>query len=132
MKKMHRRLLTATLILLTSLGAQAQNWQVPQPSPGLMPNPAAGKARFDKHCAACHGLDLKGVGQGEKQGPPLLHKIYEPAHHGDAAFQLAVKNGVRAHHWQFGDMAALPEATPDDVAHITAYVRAEQRKAGIR
>ena len=25
-----------------------------------------------------------------------------------------------------------PGVTPDDVAHITAYVRAEQRKVGIR
>lgn len=92
-----------------------------------MPNPAVGKALFAKHCAACHGGDLK----GSDKGPPLLHRIYEPSHHADAAFQLAAKNGVRAHHWQFGDMAPLPQVTPDHVAHITAYVRIEQRKVGI-
>lgn len=110
----------------------AQTYSVPQPSPGLMPNAATGKKLFDRHCAACHGTDLKGVDKGDKKGPPLLHKIYEPSHHGDAAFQLAARNGVRAHHWPFGDMAPVPQVTPDDVAHITAYVRAEQRKVGIQ
>jgi hypothetical protein len=62
----------------------------------------------------------------------LRHKIYESSHHSDAAFQLAAKNGVVAHHWKFGDMPPVPGVTPDDVAHITAYVRAEQRKVGIR
>ncbi|HEX5802939.1 MAG TPA: cytochrome c [Azospira sp.] len=128
--KLKRYLLAAALLF--SLGAAAQGYQIPKPSAGLMPNPATGKTLFEKHCAACHGIDLKGSDRGEKKGPPLLHKIYEPSHHGDAAFQLAAKNGVVAHHWQFGDMAPVPQVTPDDVAHITAYVRAEQRKAGIR
>ncbi len=132
MQMPHTSRVIAALLTLFSLSTQAQNWQVPQPSPGLMPNAATGKKLFDKHCAACHGIDLKGVDKGDKKGPPLLHKIYEPSHHGDAAFQLAAKNGVRTHHWPFGDMAPVPQITPDDVAHITAYVRAEQRKVGIR
>lgn len=119
--------LAAGLAALFSLGAQAQTWQVPKPSPGLMPNPAQGKILLEKHCAACHGADLR----GSNQGPPLLHKIYEPSHHGDAAFQMAARSGVRAHHWKFGDMAPVPKVGPDEVAHITAYVRGEQRKAGI-
>ncbi|MFZ2854051.1 MAG: cytochrome c [Rhodocyclaceae bacterium] len=124
--------LAAGLLLAISVSVAAQGWQVPQPSAGLMPNPATGRALYEKSCAACHGADLKGSENGEKKGPPLLHRIYEPSHHGDAAFQLAVKNGVRAHHWSFGDMAPLPQVSADDVAHITAYVRAEQRKVGIR
>ena len=111
-----------------SLPVAAQGMPVPQPSPGLMPNPAAGKTLFEKNCASCHGANL----QGSDQGPPMLSKIYEPSHHGDAAFQLAVKNGSRAHHWKFGDMAPVPGLSPDDVAQITAYVRLEQRKAGIQ
>ena len=121
----------ALLSLMASLSF-AQGWQVPQPSPGLMPNPAQGKTLFLQNCASCHGADMKGVDKGDKKGPPLLHKIYEPSHHGNAAFQLAAKNGVRAHHWPYGDMAPVPKVTPDDVAHITAYVRAEQRKVGIQ
>ena len=111
-----------------SLPVAAQGVQVPKPSPGLMPNPAAGKVLFEKHCASCHGARL----QGSDQGPSMLSTIYEPSHHGEAAFQLAVKSGSRAHHWQFGDMAPVPGLTPDDVAQITAYVRLEQRKAGIQ
>lgn len=116
------------MLLGASIGAQAQSMQIPKPQPGLMPNAAQGKILFGKNCAACHGADLKGT----DKGPPLLHKIYEPSHHGDAAFQLAVKNGTRAHHWGFGDMPPVPGVTPDEVAHITAWVRAEQRKVGIR
>ena len=127
MNKIRRRQFAVGLIALFSLSVQAQSWQVPKPSPGLMPNSAAGKTLFAKHCAACHGTELK----GSDKGPPLLHRIYEPSHHADAAFQLAAKNGVRAHHWKFGDMAPVPQVTSDDVAHITAYVRSEQRKVGI-
>lgn len=115
-------------LLLASQAVAAQGIVVPQPSRGLMPNAAAGKRLYEKFCAACHGAGLDGT----DKGPPLLHRIYEPSHHGDAAFQLAARNGVRAHHWRFGDMAPVPQATSDDVAHITAYVRFEQRKVGIR
>ncbi|MEF8731540.1 MULTISPECIES: c-type cytochrome [Candidatus Accumulibacter] len=127
----HLRLCLLALVIVAaaiSLPVAAQSIQVPQPSPGLMPNPAAGKALFEKSCASCHGANL----QGSDKGPPMLSKIYEPSHHGDASFQLAVKNGSRAHHWKFGDMAPVPGLTPDDVAQITAYVRLEQRKAGIQ
>ena len=120
--------LVAGLFSLMSLSVHAQGWQIPKPSPGLMPNPSLGKSLFAKHCAACHGADLK----GSDKAPPFLHRIYESSHHADASFQLAAKNGVTAHHWQFGNMAPIPQVTPDDVAHITAYVRVEQRKIGIQ
>lgn len=106
----------------------AQPMQIPTPSKGLMPNAATGKKHYEASCGKCHGADLR----GSNEGPPLVHRIYEPSHHGDASFQIAVKYGTRQHHWQFGDMAAVPGLTPDDVAHITAFVRAEQRKVGIR
>jgi len=93
-----------------------------------MPNAARGKALYDEKCASCHGADLKGT----DQGPPFLHRIYEPSHHGDASFQLAVRNGVRAHHWKFGDMKPVPGLSADDVAHIVAYLRSQQRRVGIR
>lgn len=118
----------STMLGALSLTARAEGARFPLPSPGLMPNPVAGKVLYEQNCASCHGVDLK----GSDQGPPFLHRVYEPSHHADLAFQLAVKNGVRAHHWRFGDMKPVPGLTPDDVAHIIAYVRAEQRKAGIR
>ncbi|SNS06870.1 c-type cytochrome [Antarctobacter heliothermus] len=87
-----------------------------------------GKNAFDAVCAACHGQDAAGkVGFG----PPLVHKIYEPSHHGDISFVLAVQNGVRAHHWRFGDMPAQDGLTQADVAGIVNYVRELQRTNGI-
>ena len=87
-----------------------------------------GQNAFNGVCAECHGEN--GVGRNGK-GPPLIHKIYEPSHHGDAAFQLAVQNGVRAHHWQFGNMPPQSGLTPSDVANIVAFVREVQRANGI-
>ena len=127
----HKILLALAICLFPAVG-YSQGYTIPQPSPGLMPDPAQGKKHYERHCAACHGAQLNGVDQGDRRGPPLVHKIYEPSHHGDAAFQLAARHGVRAHHWPYGDMLPVPGVTPDDVAHITAYVRSEQRKAGIR
>ncbi|MGP6090033.1 c-type cytochrome [Antarctobacter jejuensis] len=87
-----------------------------------------GKRAFDAVCAACHGTDATGK---TGFGPPLVHKIYEPSHHGDMAFFLAVQNGVRAHHWKFGDMPAQDGLTKADVAGIITYVRELQRANGI-
>jgi mono/diheme cytochrome c family protein len=86
-----------------------------------------GRALFDAHCVACHGA----MGLGTEQGPPLVHRVYRPLHHGDEAFQIAVARGVRAHHWRFGDMPAVPGLTRDDVAAVIGYIRWLQRTAGI-
>lgn len=87
-----------------------------------------GDAKFHANCATCHGEH----GTGTDKGPPLVHKIYEPNHHGDLAFQLAAANGVRAHHWNFGNMPKIEGVTPEDVRQITQYIRWLQRQAGIR
>ena len=87
-----------------------------------------GKQIFDAVCAACHGTN--GAGK-DGFGPPLVHIIYEPNHHGDMSFFMAVQNGVRAHHWQFGNMPPQEGLTKGDVAGIIAYVRELQRANGI-
>lgn len=86
-----------------------------------------GEDLFNSYCAACHGVRAVGT----EQGPPLAHPIYEPGHHGDAAFFMAVQFGVKQHHWEFGDMPKQPQVTEDEVRQIVAYVRAVQREAGI-
>jgi len=97
--------------------------------PTLSGNEALGETAFTAKCAECHGA----AGSGRNgMGPPLIHKIYEPGHHGDRAFLLAVQNGVRAHHWPFGDMPPVKGLTVADVGNIVAYVRALQRANGIR
>jgi mono/diheme cytochrome c family protein len=96
--------------------------------PDISGNAALGRTIFENTCAACHGA--QGVGNVEA-GPPLIHKIYEPSHHGDESFQRAVANGVRAHHWRFGDMPAVDGFTRGDVAMVIAYIREIQRANGI-
>lgn len=88
-----------------------------------------GKSIYDAKCASCHGLN--GAGQ-DKVAPPLIHRIYEPSHHGDEAFQMAAKAGVRAHHWRFGNMPPVKGLTRGDVAMIVAYIREVQRANGIQ
>jgi cytochrome c len=84
---------------------------------------AAGASSFNAQCRECHGEHAKGT----DRGPSLLADIYRPDHHGDAAFLLAVRNGVRAHHWRFGDMPPQPSVAERDVLEIIAYVRWLQR-----
>lgn len=87
-----------------------------------------GRAQFSEKCAACHGTNGEG-----KNGfaPPLVHKIYEPGHHGDGAFYRAAKYGVRAHHWPFGNMPPIEGVTQNEIAQIISYIRELQRANGI-
>jgi mono/diheme cytochrome c family protein len=87
-----------------------------------------GNRAYDAFCAACHGANAQGQ---DGVAPPLVHSIYEPNHHGDMAFVLAAQNGVRAHHWRFGDMPPVEGVTKADVLSVVAYVRALQRENGI-
>ena len=93
----------------------------------LSPLAERGRIAFNQNCAICHGRDAKG-GEG---GPPLIHKIYETSHHADGAFRLAMSQGVRQHHWKFGDMPAQPHVAKEDVENIIVYIREAQRAAGI-
>jgi len=40
--------------------------------------------------------------------------------------------GVKAHHWQFGNMPKIEAVTPGDVDQIVKYVRWLQRRAGMQ
>jgi mono/diheme cytochrome c family protein len=87
----------------------------------------SGAKAFAANCAACHGENAA----GSEQGPPLIHKIYEPSHHPDGAFYNAARRGVRAHHWGFGNMAPVKDIDDRQLVEIVAYVRALQRANGI-
>lgn len=102
---------TATQIAVPDFSMQAQ----------------AGERAFGQNCQACHGKN----GGGSEQGPPLIHNIYNPGHHSDQSFFLAVQNGVRAHHWPFGNMPPLGHVKPRMVADIIAYIREIQQENGI-
>ena len=86
-----------------------------------------GEVIYNKQCSVCHGK--KGV--GTDTGPPLVHKIYRPNHHADFSFHLAVKIGVKAHHWKFGNMPAMKWVGKKDTDMIIKYIRGLQKEAGI-
>ena len=96
---------------LAACESNATNQDAAKPAGGATPAEVqVGEAKFTANCAACHGV--RGV--GTKQGPPLVHKIYEPTHH-----------------WEFGNMPKIEGVTSGDVEHIIRYVRWLQREAGI-
>ncbi len=88
-----------------------------------------GQKIYEANCLTCHGRNAAGQ---DGVAPPLVHIIYEPGHHGDNSFQRAVAQGVRAHHWRFGDMPPVEGLTRRDVAAVISYVRELQRANGIR
>lgn len=47
--------------------------------PSLTAEQQEGEALFNSNCASCHGRDA--AGQADV-APPLVHKIYDPSHHG--------------------------------------------------
>src|SRR3546814_1675626 len=75
--------------------------QVVVPS-SLSPMAEQGKTAFDANCASCHGPNGSGR---DGLAPPLIHKIYEPSHHSDMAFALAIRQGVRAPLCRFRTMS---------------------------
>ena len=133
-------LIVAGLLALTLAGCSAgepvsRDYGAPASSgdapavivPDLSANAQAGEQVFSANCALCHGPNASGT----SLGPPLVHKIYEPGHHQDFSFQSAVRNGVPAHHWQFGNMPPVPAVSDQDVPNIICYIRELQRANGI-
>jgi len=88
---------------------------------------ALGHQKYQQMCSSCHGK----WGDGSKQGPPLMHPFYKPSHHSDAAFYRAALRGVRAHHWEFGDMPPVSGVKREDMDAIIPYIRWLQRDKGI-
>ncbi|WP_246657638.1 cytochrome c [Cohaesibacter sp. CAU 1516] len=95
--------------------------------PELSPIATKGQELFNDNCAACHGDN----GHGTDMGPPLIHSIYKASHHADMSFTLAVANGVRQHHWPYGNMPAQPHISQSDLKKIISFVREVQQANGI-
>lgn len=114
---------SAVLSACSNPGTPAST-EVPPPAPAEF---ADGEKLFNSNCMGCHGPGAKGT----DRGPTFISKIYEPSHHGDPAFQLAVKRGVRQHHWSFGNMPEISGVSEAEVDHIIGYIRWLQRENGI-
>lgn len=134
----HRRYLPVYAVVLVVLVAAGIAWfvtNVRYPDgahlivkvPVLSRPQTSGSTLFAANCARCHGINAA----GSDNGPPLIHKFYEPGHHGSKAFFAAVRNGVRAHHWRYGDMPPVNGLNDQKVGYIVTYIRALQRANGI-
>ena len=97
------------------------------PVQSLSETARAGENLFNSNCLQCHGANATGT----IQGPPLVHKFYEPGHHSDASIRSAVLNGVPQHHWSFGNMPPVAGVSVDEVEKIICYLRETQRANGI-
>jgi len=96
--------------------------------PALSAAALSGKQAFDANCAQCHGQNASGT----DKGPPLVHDIYNPGHHSDQAFFFAAKQGVRQHHWPYGNMPPQRQVSEERIAAIVQYVRELQIANGIK
>lgn len=114
--------LITNLIVATSFAEEGKPITINDPELMAVTEPV-----YDNKCAICHGPK----GSGSAMGPPLVHKIYEPNHHADMSFKMAIKNGVRAHHWDFGDMPPVGDMTEEQVNMVIYYIRSLQFEAGI-
>ena len=85
---------------------------------------AKGQQLFEQNCSACHGQNLT----GSDKGPPLLHPFYKPSHHNDASFYKAGLKGVKAHHWNFGDMPPVNGMSRKKMDRIVPYIRFYQQQ----
>lgn len=119
--------LTAALLSLAT-GLRAQNAVIDNPAePTMTPELNVGKMNYEAYCASCHGKTAAGT----DKGPTFISKIYHPGHHGDGAFYLAAKRGVRAHHWPFGNMPPVDGVNDTQIQSILQYVRAVQQANGV-
>jgi len=114
-------LLIATIILsFSGVSHSSDNLRIPFKL-------AKGKQLYTQNCSACHGRQL----QGTDKGPPFLHAFYKPSHHGDDAFYRAPLNGVKAHHWRFGNMPPVKGITKKKLNSIIPFIRFYQKQKGI-
>lgn len=134
--KISDRLLPMALggFFLFAIGLIVVQWITPEAAsgitvrvPALSAKAVEGETAFNANCAQCHGKNAAGT----KVGPPLVHQIYNPGHHGDEAFFRAAKQGVPQHHWPFGNMPPRPGVTDDQIAAIVQYIRELQKANGI-
>lgn len=115
------------LIACDRLSPEERRQALHLPPLGFKGDTRKGLTIFQTNCVACHGPS----GSGTVQGPPLVHQVYRSNHHANLSFHLAVRDGVKSHHWNYGDMKPIPEITPEETEHVIAYIRREQRRKGL-
>jgi len=119
--------LIAGVFLMFSGGEKRSSAGISVKVPTLSAAAATGQDIFKVNCSQCHGTSAEGT----RQGPPLIHKYYEPNHHADGAFHRAATMGVQAHHWGFGNMPPIRTVTTQDVNKIISFIREVQKANGV-
>ncbi len=87
---------------------------------------AKGQLLYQQNCSSCHGKAL----EGSNKGPTFLSPIYKASHHGDEAFYRAALKGVRAHHWNFGNMPPVKDMNERKMNAIVPFIRYYQKQKG--
>ena len=118
--------IATVMIAAPAKSGQSAIYQNPK-EPKMTQRLNLGKFNYDNYCGSCHGK----TGGGSEKGPTFISRIYHPSHHGDKAFYIAAKRGVRAHHWPFGDMKPVKGISDDQITLIVEYVRAIQQANGL-
>ncbi len=127
---MHSNKLFAILALTAIVGlapVASSAGQVSQKPPAVPFQYGLGMQNYRSMCSSCHGE----WGGGSETGPPLVHVFYKPGHHSDESFYRAALEGVRAHHWNYGDMPPVENIREEDVGPIVAFIRWLQVEYGI-
>ena len=114
--------LVAVFVLLMTVGCGGNGGS----QQGTADAVQAGEMLFNANCSACHGVGAVGT----NQGPPLIDRTYHPGHHNDFSIRNAIKNGVRSHHWNFGNMLPVAGVSEDDAEKIICYIRDTQLASG--
>lgn len=119
-------LLALLMVLAIILSACSESTSSNESDEQSSANTEIGGELYQANCASCHGGDLRGT----EKGPSHLSKFYEPNHHSDEGFRLAIINGAQQHHWNFGNMPPVEGLNDGDIDSIIAYVRSQQIEQG--
>lgn len=97
------------------------------PMPVLSDTAGLGQVEFAQACGGCHGARAEGT----DRGPPLVHADYAPGLRSDQDIRHAVRNGVSAWRWSYGDMPAITGVAERDLDTMIRFLREMQRANGI-
>lgn len=126
-KLLKNLLATALLGVTLSANSDDREGHVDVSVGKLSSRAAFGQEVFNGTCAECHGDN----GSGTRKGPPLIHDIYNPGHHSNQSIVVAIKNGVRAHHWPYGNMPAQEKVGFTETMAVIEFIREVQQQNGI-
>lgn len=96
-------------------------------APVLSTAAVQGRGVFEARCASCHGRGAR----GSRQGPPLVHEVYGASQFADEAIVQAVRAGVAAKRWQFGNMPKIGGVSDIELTALVRYIRELQIAHGI-